>query len=581
MKTQTFATGGRASSKSRDWTYARVCAALLSSSPFRPRWGAAAACHHNARDNFKYERFNGSQADRKNNEPPYDGTITWIKGQVKGDYVYGIKAKGKYEYECRYDEGPKDREWMEANDIKYLRDLLAKEKLKEAEPDVWRLREMDGAQSKDIGEWWSQKLKLPNIGDILTRSEQDYKQFIDREAEEARKRVAAEKAAAEKQRQLKEKQEQERQRELEKERRQKEKREREQKIREQKELKQKEQRVPQPPARKSPSPATPSSPPHAHKALIDDEGKIKVTVTLIPYSKLTFGRCLGEGGFGTVYQGTWQYDEVAIKQLRMTNMSVETLDEFKSEASIMANLRHPRIIGFYGISVDTPGRYSIVMDYMAGGSLYNLLHNQQPLIWGSRYRIALDVTGGLAHLHSKDILHRDLKSLNVLLDSQLRARLTDFGLSRIKTETASTTATASSQSVGTLPWMAPELFKRRAKYTKNADMYSYGMVLWELASRKVPFSDAHNREILIKWLGDGEQEEIPQDCPTGFAKLIKWCWNQEPTRRPTIDQAASVLNEPEPAEQPSAPSYRDNLDSQNLSLSYQDNLGSEGPSFQK
>jgi predicted Ser/Thr protein kinase len=450
--------------------------------------------------NYKKNRYNFlSQKDFEKNDPPYDGEITLIKGEVRGGYIYGVKnAEGLYEYECRYDEGPRDREWMEAKDKEYLKQLLNTGKLKETEPDVWRLREIDKAQGTDIGEWWSQKLKLPNIGDVLKRSEQDYKRFIECEAEEARKKA-----------------EEERQRQ---------------------------------------------APPHTQKAFIDDEGQIKVTVTLIPYNTLTFGRCLGEGGFGTVYQGKWQYDEVAIKQLRMTSMSAETLAEFKSEASIMANLRHPRIIGFYGISVDTPGRYSIVMDYMAGGSLYNLLHNQQSLIWKSRHRIALDITSGLAHLHSKDILHRDLKSLNVLLDSQQRAKLTDFGLSRIKTETASTTATASSQSVGTLPWMAPELFKRRAKYTKNADMYSYGMVLWELASRKVPFSDAHNREILIQWLRDGEQEEIPQDCPTGFAKLIKWCWNQEPTRRPTIDQAANVL-EVEPAEQSPAPSYRNNLDS--------------------
>jgi hypothetical protein len=498
------------------------------------------------------QRFNGLQKDFNYKDPPFDGTITWIKGHIEGKYVCGEKNKqGTYDYECRYDEGPKDREWMEANDIKYLKDLLDKGKLKETEPDVWRLCEMDKAQGKDIGEWWSQKLKLPNIGDILARSEQDYEQFI---AEKARERVAAEKA--ERQRQLKEKQE--RQKKLE-ERRQKEEREREQKICEQKEL---EQRVP-----------------HAHKAFIDDKGEIKAIVTLIPYSKLTLGKCLGEGSFGTVYQGTWQHSDVAIKQLRMTNMSAETLVEFKSEASIMANLRHPRIIGFYGISVDTPGRYSIVMDYMAEGSLYNLLHNQQPLTWESRHRIALDITSGLTHLHDKDILHRDLKSLNVLLDSLLRARLTDFGLSRIKTETASTTATASSQSVGTLPWIAPELFKRRAKYTKSADMYSYGMVLWELASRKVPFSDAHNREILIKWLEDGEQEEIPEDCPSGFAKLIKWCWNQEPTKRPTINQAANALSQ-EPAEQSPAPSYRDNLESQDLG-NYQDNLDSEVPSFQK
>jgi len=145
---------------------------------------------------YKKHRFNGTQEDKRDN-PPYDGKITWRKGRVEEGYVFGVKnIKGEYEYEVRYDEGPKDKEWMEKNDIKYLKQLLDERKLKETEPDVWRLREMGGAQRTDIGEWWSQKLKLSNIGDVLARSEQDYKQFINREAEEARKRVAAEKAAA-------------------------------------------------------------------------------------------------------------------------------------------------------------------------------------------------------------------------------------------------------------------------------------------------------------------------------------------------------------------------------------------------
>lgn len=138
---------------------------------------------------YKDHRFNGSQEDFKKNNPPYDvdGKITWIKGDVRGDYVYGVKnAEGKFEYEVRYDEGKGDRKWMEDNDRKYLKDLLDKGTLKEAEPDVWRLREIDKAQRVDIGEWWSQKLAMPNISDILARSEQDYKQFSDRQAEEAR-----------------------------------------------------------------------------------------------------------------------------------------------------------------------------------------------------------------------------------------------------------------------------------------------------------------------------------------------------------------------------------------------------------
>jgi hypothetical protein len=154
-----------------------------------------------AQQDFKKNRFNGSQKDFENNDPPYDGKIIWLKGRVLmgGDYVHGVKnVNGKYEYEVRYDEGPKDRKWMEKNDKKYLKRLLREGKLKEAELDVWYLREMDQVQEIDIGKWWSQKLAMPNIGDILARSEQDYKQFIDREAE----------SKAKQQRLLKEKQEQ-------------------------------------------------------------------------------------------------------------------------------------------------------------------------------------------------------------------------------------------------------------------------------------------------------------------------------------------------------------------------------------
>jgi serine/threonine protein kinase len=212
----------------------------------------------------------------------------------------------------------------------------------------------------------------------------------------------------------------------------------------------------------------------------------------------------------------------------------------------------------------------MVMEHMLNGSLYHLLHNLQPLEWPIRYRIAEDITSGLALLHSKNILHRDLKSLNVLLYSQgiqIRAKLTDFGLSKVKNETTSMTSKASSQSVGTLPWMAPELFQLRARYTQKSDMYSYGMVLWELASRKVPFAEVGHAAIIMRHIEKGEREDIPEDCPPSFAKLIKWCWHQEPEKRPTIDVAAKALAERnqeqgETNSTSTAPSYRGNLTSE-------------------
>src|SRR5262249_41509438 len=131
------------------------------------------------------------------------------------------------------------------------------------------------------------------------------------------------------------------------------------------------------------------------------------------------------------------------------------------------------------------------------GSLYQLLRTGQDLPWPIRFQIALDVSYGLRDLHERAILHRDLKSLNILLDDRLRAKLTDFGLAKLKQETA---ATKASEAKGTPQWMAPELFEDEPQMTEKSDVYSLGMVLWELASRQVPYAKAPNQLVIMRWI---------------------------------------------------------------------------------
>jgi len=273
----------------------------------------------------------------------------------------------------------------------------------------------------------------------------------------------------------------------------------------------------------------------------------------IPYNELSLQKDsnnnpiqLGQGGFGRVYKGTWQGNDVAIKQLLINNPTDNSKKAFGQETQIMFQIRHPNIMPLYGICLE-PGHYSMVIEYMPKGSLHHVLGSQEQLDWPKRWQIALDIGKGILHLHSHNIVHRDLKSLNVLLDSQYRAKVSDFGLARIKEETRTTTANAqTNQKVGTLAWMAPELFVPKPKYSKAADIYSYGMILWELAARKSPHASC-NPNLLAMFILQGHREDIPQNTPDNYAKLIKWCWKAEPKERPSIEQAVEHLAQHQPS----------------------------------
>ncbi|HQZ88286.1 MAG TPA: protein kinase [Gammaproteobacteria bacterium] len=262
----------------------------------------------------------------------------------------------------------------------------------------------------------------------------------------------------------------------------------------------------------------------------------------LDYKELNFGKELGRGGFGVVHQGTWRkHTDVAIKQLLSDDISHEAKEEFEAESQVMARLRSPNIVQFYGYCLNP--RHCIVMEYMPNGSLYSILKNiKQSLDWTIRIRIATDIASGLDFLHQEHIVHRDIKSLNVLLDQSYRAKLTDFGLSKVKTETKSQSmATKTSKdAVGTIAWMAPELFKRKAVYTSKSDIYSLGITFWELAARKIPYSESP-QEVISTFVREGEREDIPKDCPQKLASLIVACWESSPDKRPDADAVVTYL----------------------------------------
>ena len=154
----------------------------------------------------------------------------------------------------------------------------------------------------------------------------------------------------------------------------------------------------------------------------------------------------------------------------------------------------------------------------------------------------MDITNALNYVHSQSIWHRDLKSGNVLVHKdvdKLRAKLTDFGEAKVL-QTATQKAT---KGIGTLCWMAPEIVKGQ-QYTEKADVYSYGIILWQLAARSDdPYKEEPNQFAITQRVLEGRRPEIPKDCDPGYARFIQWCWHQEPEERPHMKQVQKEFNE--------------------------------------
>ncbi len=268
----------------------------------------------------------------------------------------------------------------------------------------------------------------------------------------------------------------------------------------------------------------------------------------ISHDELKLGEELGIGSFGKVYKGTWRFVDVAVKQLHYQGLSPESVSEFKAEANIMANLRHPNIIQLYGACYTQP--YSIVMEY-APSTLAALIHSNQELDWSRRLTLALGIAKGLAYLHGNkpQILHRDLKSMNILIGTEGQPKLTDFGLARVKEHNAPHSTTQAA--VGTLQWSAPEMFDDEYEgYGTACDIYSVGVVFWEIASRELPYKGKGQAQILAAVI-TGKRPAIPENTPVEFKNIIALCWKQDNKTRPSAprlaEEMAALAKETQPA----------------------------------
>ncbi|KAJ8758617.1 hypothetical protein K2173_000338 [Erythroxylum novogranatense] len=273
------------------------------------------------------------------------------------------------------------------------------------------------------------------------------------------------------------------------------------------------------------------------------------TLQIIKNEDLEELRELGSGTFGTVYHGKWRGTDVAIKRIKKSCFTGRSSEqerltvEFRREAEILSKLHHPNVVAFYGVVRDGPGgTLATVTEFMVNGSLRRvLLSKDRHLDRRKRLIIAMDAAFGMEYLHSKNIVHFDLKCDNLLVNLKDPVRpickVGDFGLSKIKRNTLVTGGVR-----GTLPWMAPELLNgSSSKVSEKVDVFSFGIVLWEILTGDEPYANMHYGAIIGGIVSNTLRPRVPSSCDPEWGLLMEQCWAPDPAARPSFTQIARRL----------------------------------------
>jgi len=271
-------------------------------------------------------------------------------------------------------------------------------------------------------------------------------------------------------------------------------------------------------------------------------------------------RNIGRGAVGDVHKAKWNQIDVAVKQL--TTINEDTMRSFRREILLTSQLRHPNIIALMG-AIWSDKIVGIVLEFATGGSLYDALNNKASANWNwtdPKLKICIDIAQGISYLHNSTyydemtgnrydcVLHRDLKTANVLLTSTFTAKVSDFGASKaISREAMERTIT------GTPVYMAPEVV-RGEKYDASADVYSFGIVIYAMTLKDgnvhAAFEERLEKELggaetknlaAMSAANDGIRPLIDPMTPKTLKNLIQSCWDKRPGSRPGIDEVVTLL----------------------------------------
>ncbi|CAL0330143.1 unnamed protein product [Lupinus luteus] len=277
-------------------------------------------------------------------------------------------------------------------------------------------------------------------------------------------------------------------------------------------------------------------------------------------SKLIIKSVIARGTFGTVHRGIYDTQDVAVKLLdwgeegQRTNAEVASLrTAFIQEVAVWHKLDHPNVTKFIGATMGSaelqiqtdngligmPSNVCcVVVEYLPGGTLKTFLikNRRRKLAFKVVIQLALDLARGLCYLHSQKIVHRDVKTENMLLDKSRTVKIADFGVARVEASNPNDMT----GETGTLGYMAPEVLNGNP-YNRKCDVYSFGICLWETYCCDMPYPDLSFSEITSAVVRQNLRPEIPRCCPSSLANVMKKCWDASPDKRPEMDEVVSMM----------------------------------------
>ncbi|XP_054693788.1 RAF proto-oncogene serine/threonine-protein kinase isoform X4 [Grus americana] len=263
----------------------------------------------------------------------------------------------------------------------------------------------------------------------------------------------------------------------------------------------------------------------------------------IEASEVMLSTRIGSGSFGTVYKGKWHGD-VAVKILKVVDPTPEQFQAFRNEVAVLRKTRHVNILLFMGYM--TKDNLAIVTQWCEGSSLYKHLHVQETKFQMFQLiDIARQTAQGMDYLHAKNIIHRDMKSNNIFLHEGLTVKIGDFGLATVKSRWSGSQQVE--QPTGSILWMAPEVIRMQDSnpFSFQSDVYSYGIVLYELMTGELPYSHINNRDQIIFMVGRGyaspDLSKLYKNCPKAMKRLVADCLKKVREERPLFPQILSSI----------------------------------------